>query len=350
MLDWRMPAIDGIEAGRSIRQHPPPARQPTLLLMTPIGEDLEAQAIDAGFDGCVTKPLSAATWIDAVAAARRNAARPALAAARAHDAADAAIAALHGRRVLLVEDNELNQLVATELLREIAGMQVSVAADGADALEQLRRGRYDVVLMDVQLPRMDGHEVTRRVRTQLGRHDLPIIAMTAHATARDRELALAAGMNDYITKPFEPDVLLSMLARWLSGEARGAATAARASAIADGSAGLSFDEGLRNCLGKAQVYERVLGRYHAEKDHVVADIRAAQDRGDLKEAARLAHSLISTAGILGAKAMSDTARRLENAFEAADLAAARPLLDELDRQNESASRAAADYLARRVAA
>jgi signal transduction histidine kinase/DNA-binding response OmpR family regulator len=350
LLDARMPAMDGLRAARAIRAHRQPSGQPTLLLMTPLGDDMEAQAAEAGVDGCVSKPVSAASLMDAVAAARKAGAHsPAMdEGTRSRDAEAAAIMALRGRRVLLVEDNELNQLVATELLRQVAGMEVSVAADGAETLEHLRRHRFDVVLMDVQLPRMDGHEVTRRIRAQPGLRDMPIIAMTAHATARDRELALACGMNDYITKPFEPRELLAMLTAWLGSGSRGARSAAASSPAGDEM--LSVEDGLHHCLGNVQVYERVLRRYEAGKDHVVADIRGALDRGDRAEAARLAHSLISTAGILGAKPMSEQAHLLDGAVAAGDVGRARVLLEELDRQNEAVSRAVAEYLARRVTA
>jgi signal transduction histidine kinase/ActR/RegA family two-component response regulator len=131
-------------------------------------------------------------------------------------AAPAVDTALRGRRLLLVEDNELNQIVAAELLGEVCGMQVTVAPDGTQALRELAEGTFDVVLMDVQMPGMDGYEVTRRVRAESPHRDVPVIAMTANARAEDRERCLAAGMNDFVSKPFEPEQLFGVLARWLA--------------------------------------------------------------------------------------------------------------------------------------
>jgi signal transduction histidine kinase len=123
--------------------------------------------------------------------------------------------ALRGRRVLLVEDNELNQIVATELLKIVCGAEVVVADDGEEALARLADDRFDAILMDVQMPGMDGYEVTRRIRRDPVHGRVPIIAMTAHAREEDRERCLASGMNDFVSKPFEPEELSRVLARWV---------------------------------------------------------------------------------------------------------------------------------------
>ncbi|MFR8276027.1 MAG: response regulator [Desulfovibrio fairfieldensis] len=122
---------------------------------------------------------------------------------------------LAGRRVLVVEDNEINQEVATAILAE-AGLEVGIAANGADAVREAASNRYDLILMDVQMPLMDGLEATRRIRALPGvPADLPIIAMTAHAMRGDWEKSLAAGMNDHLTKPIDPLRLFTALERWL---------------------------------------------------------------------------------------------------------------------------------------
>ena len=121
---------------------------------------------------------------------------------------------LRGARVLLVEDNELNQQVATELLAAV-GIQVDIAENGEVGLHRLQRGSYDLVLMDVQMPVMDGLECAARIRTMPEFRELPILAMTANAMAGDRDRSLAAGMNDHVTKPIEPDELFDALDRWL---------------------------------------------------------------------------------------------------------------------------------------
>ena len=117
-------------------------------------------------------------------------------------------------RVLLAEDNEINQEVAMELLTSVAGVAVTIAANGREALEHLRAADFDAVLMDIQMPEMDGYEATRQIRADPRWQKLPIIAMTAHAMVQYRESCLQIGMNDFVGKPFDPDELFAVLARW----------------------------------------------------------------------------------------------------------------------------------------
>src|SRR5690606_2793428 len=119
-----------------------------------------------------------------------------------------------GARILLVEDSPLNRQVALELLEEIS-VDVDVAVNGVEAIQKVQQNFYDLVLMDIQMPEMDGMRATRTLRSDSRYQQLPIIAMTAHAMAGDRELSLAAGMNDHITKPLDPEPLYAALARWL---------------------------------------------------------------------------------------------------------------------------------------
>ncbi|MDE2000931.1 MAG: response regulator, partial [Burkholderiales bacterium] len=123
---------------------------------------------------------------------------------------------LKGRSVLLVEDNEFNQMVAGELLRDVAGMWVAIASNGEEALALLAQQSFDAVLMDIQMPGLDGYEATRQLRAQGGANSrVPVIAMTAHATQQDRQQCLAAGMNDYISKPVMPQELFTLLEKWI---------------------------------------------------------------------------------------------------------------------------------------
>jgi signal transduction histidine kinase/HPt (histidine-containing phosphotransfer) domain-containing protein/ActR/RegA family two-component response regulator/HAMP domain-containing protein len=234
--------------------------------------------------------------------------------ADAADAADAAVAhaALRARRVLLVEDNELNQIVAAELLREACGMHVGIAASGEEALALLQRGRWDIVLMDVQMPGMDGLEVTRRLRRQPALTALPVIAMTAHAMHTDRDRCLAAGMNDFVSKPFDPHALFATLARWLPA---GGPSAAAAAGMDEAAPGLSIEIGLRRCMGRRDLYERIARRSVESGARLPEEIAAALAAGDRRGAARMAHSLISSAGTLGAGRLSDLARALQDAIE-----------------------------------
>ncbi|HSV71050.1 MAG TPA: response regulator [Methylibium sp.] len=254
---------------------------------------------------------------------------------------------LRGRRVLLVEDNELNQIVAGELLSDVCGMRVTVAGTGREALAQLEAAAFDVILMDVQMPEMDGYEVARRVRCRPAFAALPIIAMTAHAMATDRERCLAAGMNDFLSKPFDPQDLFAVLGRWLQA---GTAAGEPGRGAGDEAGVLSFELGLRRCMGKAALYEKIVRRYLTSRIQTPGQIQAALDAGARPEAARIAHSLISTAGTLGAMGLSDTARAVQVAIDGDDAAGLPALMAVLATEHVAVCAALEGYLARPDAA
>jgi two-component system, sensor histidine kinase and response regulator len=308
LLDWKMPGLDGFETARCIWALHPKARVPRIVLVTAYGDDeLARRAHAEGFAGCLDKPVSASTLLDTILAVVGDA-RPVQLAEPATAPAEPP-RALPGRRVLLVEDNELNQLIATELLRDAAGMQVSVASSGAEALEVLARQTFDIVLMDVQMPQMDGCQVTEKIRQQPRFATLPVIAMTAHAMPRDREKCMVAGMNDYITKPVDPAELFRVIAKWLPPEET--APAAGAAPDAPTAAGIAFDLGLQRCMGRRDLYERVLQRFRETRSDDARDIQAAFAQHDAKRISSIAHAQISTAGAIGAERLAETARSLE---------------------------------------
>ena len=214
LLDWRMPGMDGLALVRALREEALPGPAPAILLVTAYGdEEIVREAARRGLAGCLAKPVSASTLLDAIngacgaqrAAPSASASVPATASAAPAPAPVAraqAPAALRGRRVLLVEDNELNRFVATELLCDVAGMHVTARRQWpARRSTALRDAAFDLVLMDIQMPGMDGLQATRLIRADnalLAR--LPVIAMTAHAMAGDREKSRAAGMNDHVSQ------------------------------------------------------------------------------------------------------------------------------------------------------
>jgi len=171
------------------------------------------------------------------------------------------------------------------------------------------------VLMDVQMPVMDGYQATAVIRHDPAQRNLPIIAMTAHAMARDRDKCLAVGMNDYVTKPFEPGELFAVLAKWIIAERPGADDVA---ARARTRQGVSFELGLQRCMGRVELYEKILGRFLATRLGDADDIRSAVASQNLDRAAAVAHSIISTAGTIGAEALSDAARALQLAIDAGE--------------------------------
>ena len=209
-----MPGMDGIELAARIRKMGL-TETPQMLMVTAYGrEEVMRAARTQGIESVLIKPVNASVLFDTLMQPAENTAtgeRPEPHPAPGNDVLPEAI---RGAQVLLVEDNELNQLVAAELLRD-AGFVVDVAGNGQMALEMLETKRYDVVLMDMQMPVMDGETATRRLRADARYADLPVVAMTANALETDRQRCFAAGMNDHVAKPIEPAVLWAALARWI---------------------------------------------------------------------------------------------------------------------------------------
>ena len=217
VIDWKMPGMDGIECARQIIGQAQSGRtQPAIVLLTAFSVEEARNAIEARsvrVTGVLAKPVTRSALFKACTEAMGQAV-PHPRHAAWEEASSDHRSRIRGARVLLVEDNEINRELALVLLTE-AGVQVDVAGDGHEALQMLHAARYDGVLMDCQMPRMDGFEATRRLRQQTQWRDLPVIAMTANAMVGDRERALAAGMNDHIAKPIDVDDMFAKLARWI---------------------------------------------------------------------------------------------------------------------------------------
>ncbi|HEX5804213.1 MAG TPA: response regulator, partial [Azospira sp.] len=274
-LDWQMPGMDGIEVARRVQQGAlgTAVPRPHCVMVTAYGrEDVLRQADAAGIAEVLIKPVNASLLFDSVAQLFGAAAdEPRLAAP--HGSLPE-LAALAGARILLVEDNELNQEVASELLKG-EGFVVELAEHGGVALAMLAAADYDLVLMDMQMPVMDGLAATRAIRADPRLAELPVVAMTANAMAGDREKCLAAGMNDHVAKPIEPRELWTALCRWIRprpglGVAAVSATPAGECNECDGAderelpaalqaiAGLDVGNGLRRVLGKTRSYLAIL--------------------------------------------------------------------------------------------
>jgi two-component system sensor histidine kinase/response regulator len=293
-----------------------------MLALTPPGRPSETGAY--GFDGWVTKPPRRATLLEALTVGAGDHSP-----GTGPNAPVVATAAGAGRRVLIVEDNEVNQRVAAALVERL-GYVANVVGDGVAALEALDRHPYDAVLMDCQMPRMDGYEATIEIRRREGDHHTPIIAMTASAMASERDRCLAVGMDDHLPKPIRRDALEAVLGRWVE-------PAEKLVEPADG----RIDEAkLAELLNMAPAGApadppRVLQLFLDETSNRLNRIRDALGVGDVVDAARAAHSLQGASGLFGARRLGSLGAEVETACARDDAQTAETLLPALSSEFEA---------------
>ena len=363
-LDWQMPGMNGIELAERVRQLPYD-KLPRMVLVTGYGrEEVLKSAEDKKIENVLVKPVNASMLFDSVSRLFGQQ----VATHEERDLGDnprTALATIRGAKVLLVEDNDLNQEVATELLRS-AGLVVDVADNGQIAVDRVQRARYDIVLMDMQMPVMDGVTATRIIREMPQFASLPIVAMTANAMQADREACRAAGMDDHVAKPIEPRELFLTMLKWVKpvGEALTMASASGSPEPASSVAvqgvsrsdsaewqvprdieGLDTELGLKRVLGKVPRYQSMLEKYVAGQAGAVAELRAALALEDRETATRLAHTTRGVSGNIGASSVQQLAEALELAIKSGQSQAeVAPLLDALQQSLDPLVHAIAQQL------
>ena len=340
-LDWHMPGMDGIVTAQRMRELPL-ERPPLVIMVTAYGrDDLMEAARQAGISDILAKPVTASSLFDALITNLTRTSPPhlpRLSRTPTPENQDPHLAQLGDARILLVEDNELNQEVALSLLADTP-LIIDVAENGAVALEKLAQAHYDLVLMDMQMPVMDGLTATREIRKQPRFAQLPIIAMTANAMTVDRDRCLAAGMNAHLAKPIDPDVLVASLRQWLPPRAQASGTgpgmpdaAGAAGSLAErlaGIPGLDVATGLRLARGREPLYLKLLQKFVDSEQQFVAQLAAALDKNDLATAVNLAHTLKGVAGQVGAETVHGLAALLERSLKEGEPA---PVFDTLKLQ------------------
>ena len=312
-MDWRMPGMDGLQASRHIKGDETLTHPPHIVLVTAFGrEEVREEAERLQLDGYLIKPLTKSMIFDMLVNIFAEEGDAVPAAERA-----AATTPLRGARILLAEDNEINQQIAVELL-EGAGATVRVAGNGRLALEMLCSGQpadVDVVLMDLQMPEMDGHQATARIRADHRFSSLPIIAMTAHATMEERQRCLESGMNDHISKPINPDQLFETVARFYRPSSDVAVVVHQvidpAREEVPAIACLDTNDGLSRVAGNRKLYLKILRKFVEQQGAAVSEVAGALAQGDRVLAERIAHTLKGVAGNIGAKSLYAAAGQLE---------------------------------------
>ena len=391
IMDWKMPGMDGIQASERIKNHTGLSKIPAIIMVTAYGrEDIVQKAEKIGLDGFLIKPVNVSVLFDTIMQAfGKDLPEASRLADKQKEAA--ALERIQPARILLVEDNKINQQVAKEIL-ESAGFTVSLANNGKEAVEAVQTETYDAVLMDVQMPVMDGYAATREIRnweegkkkSEVGmrnaerklkesdseklsssgsqypessiQHPLPIIAMTAHAMAGDEGMSLKAGMNDHVTKPIDPDQLFATLSKWiLSAQDRGhprqseseiseqhnqdtmaasthpMSTAPCEDSFPEALPGFDLTAGLQRLQGNRRLYKKLLLDFTANYDQVAADIRNALDAGDVNHAYSLVHNLKGVAGNLAATELHSATIEMEKLVKQGKIRKF-PVRDELNLQ------------------
>ena len=309
LMDWRMPPMNGDEVIRRIHANPAIQPKPKVVMVTAYGrQDVIRAAEQAGVAGLLVKPVSPSILLDTLLTCLG---RGRLFEQKAGDSPRGGICDLHGARLLLVEDNDINREFATELLHRM-NTEVDCAENGQEALALVQARHYDAVLMDIHMPVMDGLEASRRIRA-LGKRaggerfrTLPIIAMTALAMARDEQQSLAAGMNDHITKPVSPERLQAALARWLSITVDPAAPGGLPDALPDdlhALTNLDTARAIHRIGGDAEAYRKQLRRFRARYGDAVEKLTNLLTEGALRPAEEYCHALKGVCGNIGADAL-----------------------------------------------
>jgi len=322
-MDWRMPDLDGFQTSRRIKSDETLTHQPAIVLVTAFGrEEVREEAERLHLDGFLVKPVTKSMIVDTLVNLFGDARHGSVASTPANEHERR----LRRARILLAEDNEINQQIAVELL-EGAGATVRVVANGREAVQMLSDGPqpppFDLVLMDLQMPEMDGIQATVHLRADRRFANLPIIAMTAHATLEERQRCLAAGMNDHVAKPIDPAVLFDTLGHYYRPSAASEAIATRPSQapVLDDDTlpsveGLDTADGLMRVAGNRRLYLKLLRQFVAQQAEAPARISEALKAGDNAAAERVAHSVKGVAGNLGAGGVQAAAAALEQAIAA----------------------------------
>ena len=337
LMDWKMPHMDGLEAARVIRASNAAIKDTPIILATALDmKEIRQQAEQAGLNGFLLKPFSPSSLFDAIMAVFGK--KDAESAPALEDAAAEIerLRTIFGARILLVEDNEINQQVACELL-ESAGLKVTLANNGKEAVEAVKANNFEAVLMDIQMPVMDGFEAVKAIRNlALEIRDVPVIAMTAHAMTGDKEKSLSAGMDDHITKPIDPRQLFAALLKWIEPGEREIPAGARAAGKPANKVAAPLPDlpeietalALARVGGNFKLYKRLLLNFLNNYADTASKIKRALTDEDQAFAHRLVHTIKGVSGNLGMLNLQKAALALEPALKAGNVA-------ELEKQIEA---------------
>lgn len=364
IMDWKMPDMDGIETSRRIKEIPETFPPPKIIMTTAYGrQEVMRQAGEVGLDGFLIKPVNPSVMFNTIMEAFGQEVKRGPRIRNATAKGEDTLERIKGAHILLVEDNEINQQVAREILMG-AGLEVTLANNGREGVNFVEKNRYDAVLMDIQMPVMDGYAATRRIRKWEGgmgnaeggmktghgsqasnlqppTSNLPIIAMTAHAMTGDREKSLAAGMDDHIAKPIDPEELFATLLKWIKpmavgddtrsldtegagdpkvADAAGSQIRPAAEGIEDlppSLPGFNLEAGIKRLQGNRRLYRKLLLDFGKDYREAAKNIHKALIDDDLKQVHAMVHNIKGLAGNLSATDLQQAAAAMDSAVKKA---------------------------------
>ena len=347
ILDMHLPGMDGMALGKAIRGDSRLNDLILILMPSTVPRDQASLFEDVGFTASLTKPVRQSDLYDCLNMALTESLAPQHNKQEGVSHSPTATSFRSRARILLAEDNITNQQVAIGVLAKL-GFSVDAAANGQEAIRALTDLPYDLVLMDIQMPVMDGIEATRRIRdpqSTVRNHDVPIVAMTAHVMARDREMCLEVGMNDYISKPIEPETLRTVLEKWLRQEALqsrptfarpSAEPAPPAHAVPEGLTPLTYDRTalLSRVMGDESTLRMVEEVFLRDLPALLETLSQLVAQGEMQLVANMAHTIKGAAINVGGEALCTVATLLEDAGRTSNTPTLLALLPELHHQFE----------------
>ena len=342
LADWKMPGMDGLEASQKIRENPLISKTPTIIMITAFGrEEIMEKAELIGLDGFLIKPVNRSLLFNTIMQCLGKPAEPRKKSHINLDVDKKTFESLQGLQVLLVEDNLFNQEVAKELM-EFAGVHVTVVDNGRKAVDAVAETDFDAVLMDIQMPEMDGYEAMRIIRSkETGKPRIPLIAMTANVMEADRERSRLAGADDQVDKPITPSILYAALARWTGRDGgRKEWTDSKTKHPQEGKSdlylpllpGLDATQGLNRFEGNRGMYARLLSRFKSEHKEMIQEIQRAATEEDNTLVERLLHTLKGLAATIGARKLAKNAKALEKQMVARERVPSEKDLFELEQK------------------
>ncbi len=348
LIDSSMPVLNGFEVFRRVIQDKIPKEKAIFIMIPDYGRgNIRQQDKQIGLPQFLPKPVTPSTLLNTFTRLFSSETGDTTTSETDTGLDLVYLQPLQGARILLVEDNAINQQVAQAILQRV-GLLVEIAGNGKEALGMLEENQYDAILMDIQMPVLDGKAATREIRKRelsaisnppvtdecspsKAKTPTPIIAMTAHAMTGAREKSLAAGMNDHITKPIEPEELYTCLLRWIKPKSDGQTPAVSiqgSGGIAENKkpadaapldfpqsiSGIDLEAGLKRMLGNKKLYLKLLRDFQQDSEHFSEQVLAALDNKDMETAQRLVHTLKGVSGNLGMISLQEKALVLESAI------------------------------------